>query len=290
MQGSIKLADGRTLSFETAGPRSGFPVVVHHGTPSSQVLGSDLSALADDLGLLVIGFDRAGYGRSSRKEGRSIADVATDVAALADHLGLDRIATWGISGGGPHALATAALLGARVVATATFGSVAPYDASGIDFLAGMGDANLVEFGLARDDAAGLRAFLEEARPGMIAADPASLVGELSSLLCPADMEMVNGPFVDLLLGQAGRALSDSYWGWYDDDLAFVRDWGFDLAALDAPVRIYMGSEDAFVPVTHGRWLASAVPGAEYVEGEGDGHFSMYSKNLAEAHLFLRSHF
>lgn len=290
MEGSFELTDGRILSFETAGPDSGPPVVVHHGTPGSRMLGQELKDLAEQLGVRMIGFDRAGYGGSSRKKGRVIADVAADVGDLADHLGLERIATWGISGGGPHALATAALLGDRVAGVATFGSVAPLGASGLDFLGGMGEANIAEFGLAMDDPDGLGDFLGAARPAMIGSDPAAFVNELSSLLCPADLEMLNGPFVETMLAQTRWGLVGSHWGWFDDDLAFVKEWGFDLTRITSPVRLYMGVDDAFVPVGHGRWLASAVPGAEYVEAEGEGHLSMYAKHLVSAHRYLLSRF
>src|SRR5689334_23173378 len=119
---------GRTIAFIDAGAPDGAPVVVHHGTPGSATLRPTWVKAASERGLRLIGYDRAGYGRSSRHPGRGVADVAQDIAAIADALGIGRFVTWGASGGGPHALATAALLGDRVAAAASVAGAAPADA------------------------------------------------------------------------------------------------------------------------------------------------------------------
>jgi pimeloyl-ACP methyl ester carboxylesterase len=61
------------------------------------------------------------------------------------------------------------------------------------------------------------------------------------------------------------------WGWVDDDLVFVKQWGFDLSEITVPVEVRYGLTDVLVPAAHGRWLASHVPNATTVAEEGEGH-------------------
>ena len=88
----------------------------------------------------------AGLWRLDAAEGRKVADCAADIAAVCDSLDIERFCVWGVSGGGPHALAAAALLPDRVIAAAALAPCAPYDAEGSDFLEGMGEQNVEEFG------------------------------------------------------------------------------------------------------------------------------------------------
>ena len=137
---------GRTLGVYEAGDPGGHPVLVHHGTPAHGALFAPWEDDARGKGIRLVGYDRPGYGASSPDPERSVASAAADAAAIADALGIDRFATWGVSGGGPHALACAALLGERVVAVASLAGIAPFDAPGLNWFAGMGESNLVEFG------------------------------------------------------------------------------------------------------------------------------------------------
>src|SRR5581483_3132479 len=135
---SVRTSDGRTLTVREAGDPAGVPVLLHNGTPGSGLLYEPHVRDAEEKGIRLFSYDRPGYGASSRKRGRSVADCAPDVEAVCDSLGVGRFCVCGISGGGPHALATAALLPDRVAAAASLASVAPFDAEGLDFLAGMG--------------------------------------------------------------------------------------------------------------------------------------------------------
>ena len=160
---TIATADGRALCIHDGGDPAGFPVLMHHGTPSSGFLYPVHDALAREQGIRLIGYDRPGYGGSTRNAGRSVADCAADVSAIADALGLERFASWGISGGGPHVLACAALCDDRLVAVASLAAVAPDDADGLDWLDGMGEENHVEFGKAREGEADAAAVPRERR-------------------------------------------------------------------------------------------------------------------------------
>ena len=134
---------------------------MQHGTPASGLLYDAHEQLAREQGIRLLGYDRPGYGGSSRHAGRRIADCAADVTAIADALSLERFGSWGISGGGPHVLACAALCDSRLTAAASLASVAPIDADGLDWLDGMGEENHVEFGKAREGEAALRPYLED---------------------------------------------------------------------------------------------------------------------------------
>jgi pimeloyl-ACP methyl ester carboxylesterase len=277
---------GRALRVRDVGDPDGVPVVVHHGTPGSRRFRERWLEDARERGIRLIGFDRAGYGGSERNPGRSVADVAADVEAICDELGLDRVLTHGSSGGGPHALACAALLGDRVAAAATLCSVGPFDAADLDFLAGMGEDNVVELGAAVEGEGRLGPLLEQYSEGILAADPEELAGEIASILSPPDVAVVNAGLATELLGSIREGIGSSRAGWLDDDLAFVRSWGFELSSIAVPVVLWQGRQDLMVPAAHGEWLADHVPGAEAHLSDEDGHLSIEQRRIGDVHAWL----
>jgi pimeloyl-ACP methyl ester carboxylesterase len=129
---------GRTLHVLESGSEGGTPVFFHSGTPGAAGFYPSWVEDAEKRDIRLLSYDRPGYGESDPAEGRSVGDAAADTAAVADALGIDRFCVRGISGGRPHTLACAALLGDRVVAAASLASPAPYPAEGLDWLEGMG--------------------------------------------------------------------------------------------------------------------------------------------------------
>ncbi len=234
----------------------------------------------------LIGYDRPGYGLTPARPDRRVADAAADVAAVADALGLERFAVWGHSGGGPHALAVAALLPERVVAAAALASLAPYDAAGLDWLAGMGGDNLAEFGAALAGREALEAYLREAAPGFLAGEPAELAAAIRSLLSPVDAAVLNGEYALGLIQTIRTGLVARTDGWRDDDLAFVSPWGFDPAAIAVPLLIVHGRQDLFVPQAHGRWLAARVPAAITSFDPNGGHLTVAASAIHKVHEWL----
>ena len=145
---SIATPDGRELAFAVWGDPSGFPVLSLHGTPGSRLERWPRDELYQELEICLVTHDRAGYGRSTRRRGRTIADEVDDVVTLADQLGFDLFGVTGGSGGGAHALACAALLPDRVVRAICLVGVAPIGASGLEedaWVAGMDPENVKEF-------------------------------------------------------------------------------------------------------------------------------------------------
>jgi pimeloyl-ACP methyl ester carboxylesterase len=266
--------NGRSLQVDVAGPDDGTLVLLHDGTPTAGHLYEPLVEAGAERGLRHASYARPGYRGSDRNEGRSVADCIPDVVAVADALGADRFHVIGWSGGGPHALATAALLPERVLSAATIGGVAPADAEGLDWTAGMGEENVAEFEAAESGGDDLRAFLQEMGAGLGHVSGPELHAELGGLVSEVDREALTGEFAEHMAATVRDALSTGIWGWFDDDLAFVRDWGFDLRSIERPVAIWQGGQDRFVPFAHGEWLAKHVNRAEAHLLPDEGHLSL----------------
>jgi pimeloyl-ACP methyl ester carboxylesterase len=271
---TLGLPDGRRLDIEISGPDGGLPLVFHHGTPGSVRRFGVIERAVHERGLRLVTFSRPGYGDSTRLPGRSVADVAADVTVVLDQLDAPRCLVAGWSGGGPHALATAALLPDRVAGALVIAGVAPWDADGLDFLAGMGEQNIDEFGLAVRGEAAVRASLEAEAVGIRSATVADLVKGMDTLLPDVDRAVLTDEYGADLVANFAEALRVSVDGWLDDDLAFVRPWGFSLADITVPCFVWQGSEDLMVPFTHGQWLAGHIPGVTAHLETGEGHLSI----------------
>ena len=266
--------DGRRLDVAVSGPADGVPLLFHHGTPGALVPVRVLERAAHARGLRLVTWSRPGYGRSTRQPGRRVADVASDAALLLQHLEARRCVVAGWSGGGPHALATAALLPDRVAGALSIAGVGPDAAADLDFLAGMGEQNVEEFGLARRGEPALRPYLDAEAAGLREADVAGLVEGLSTLLPEVDRAVLTDEYGEDMVAGFREALRSGVDGWLDDDLAFVRPWGFELFALAVPVFVWQGDADLMVPFAHGQWLARHVPGARAHLERGEGHLSV----------------
>jgi len=271
---NVDLPDGRRLDAWVSGPDDATPLVFHHGTPMSGVPFDVFTTAAVDRGLRPVTYSRPGYGGSSRLEERSVAECGTDTAAIIDRLDVGRFYTMGWSGGGPHALACAATLPDRVIACATIAGVAPCPADGIEFLEGMAKENIEEFGLAMSDHNGLVAFLQHEAAAMADSTPEELADVLGDLCPPVDRVALTGAFATFMSEASHEALRPGVWGWFDDDLAFVKPWGFDLRAITVPVTVWQGALDTMVPFAHGEWLAAHIPGARARLFPNEGHLSI----------------
>ena len=253
----LTLPDGRTLEYLEAGEAGGPVLLAHHGTPGSGRFHRTEVEAARRLGARLVAYSRPGYAGSSPQPGRSVADAAADVVALLDALGAERFATYGWSGGGPHALACAALLGARVTGVACLASLAPIAAE-VDWFAGM-----VAPG-------GLRAAVDgrEARARHAASDEFD-----EDSFTAADRAALSRAWASL--GEdAVRAGTAGPGGLIDDDVAFVAPWGSDVARIEAPVLLVQGGEDRIVPPAHTDWLLRHCPRSELWLRPRDGHVSV----------------
>jgi pimeloyl-ACP methyl ester carboxylesterase len=224
------------------------------------------------VGVQLISYDRPGYGQSDRKMSRLVADAADDVRTIADYLGIDRFGVLGRSGGGPHALACAALLPHRVTRACALVSLAPIDAQGLDWFDGMTDSNVAEHMSAATDPDRLAADLI-ATAAKIRADPLSHVTTLGPELPEADRRVVADAGIRAKLAKNfAEAVRESAAGWIDDAIALTSHWGFDVSTISVPVLLWHGERDVFSPVAHTRWLTERIPRAIGTILPGKAHF------------------
>lgn len=275
----ITTPDGRTLEVLDSGGE-GFPLLYHSGSPSAAVQFRRLESAAGAQGMRMITYSRPGYGRSSPYPvpgAARVRDDLNDVTTILDELDVEEFVTLGWSGGGPRALACAALLPGRCRAASTVAGAAPYDAVGLDWFAGMGESNVEEYAAAREGMAAYEAYLARELQGMAEITSEQLSAGLGDLTPPVDVAALTPDLADHLSASFRHACHQGVTGTRDDGLAMFNGWGFDLAAIAVPVAIWHGSVDAMVPLGHGRWLADHVPGARVHLLDGEGHVSLVAR-------------
>jgi pimeloyl-ACP methyl ester carboxylesterase len=280
---TVAVSGDRVLEVLVSGPDDGLPLVLHTGTPSGLVEFGPITDAASARGLRTVLYTRPGYGGSTPQPGRRVADAAGDVAAILGSLGADEFLTAGWSGGGPHALACAALLPVRCLAAASIAGVAPYDSPGLDWTAGMAEENVTEFGATLAGEQELTGFLSAAADVLRGVTAASITESLGGLISEVDKAVLTAALAEYLAAAMRAAVSEGIDGWRDDDLAFARDWAISLEALGhaTPVAIWQGDQDRMVPSSHGAWLAANIPLAHARMRPGEGHLSLVVNGFGE---------
>ena len=264
----LALGDGRTLHVYDTGTGDGtigLAVFWQHGTPSTGAPPEPLFAAAAERGIRWVSHDRPGYGGSTPHPGRDVASAAADVASIADALGIDRFAVMGASGGGPHALACAAVWPGRVLATVCLSGPAPFGAEGLDWFADMAPSGAAEYRAAATGRAALEAYFASAE-----FDP--------EVFTPADHAAAFGAW-SWLGTVAAQALATDQGGIVDDDLAYATPWGCDPRQISTPVLFVHGAQDRLVPSSHAMWLAQRCPAAELWLRPDDGHVSILDSSV-----------
>ena len=248
---TVTTADGRTLEVLVAGNPGGYPWLWVPGTPSAAVDYPRLDDLATRLDLRLVSWSRPGYGDSSARplppDGPRIVDDVPDIEAIVDALGMDEFVVVGWSGGGPRALACAAVLSDRCRAAATLAGLAPVDAAGLDWMAGMGPANVADFTAARQGPEAYAAFQEKYFLPMTSASAADVAAGLGQLLTPTDEVTSTADLAQWLAETMHRAGAQGVIGVRDDGLALAAPWGFDVRSIRVPTAIWAGGQDVTVP-------------------------------------------
>lgn len=277
----VATPDGRSLEVMLAGPQTGLPLIHHGGTPVAAVPFRPLVDAATERGLRFVTYSRPGYASSDQCHGRTVASACADVVAILDSLQADSFVTMGWSGGGPHALACAAVLPERCRAAAMIAGVAPWRARGLDWLAGQGEENVEEFEAAVRGEKALTAWLTEAAEDMADLSADDVVAVLGDLMSDVDKAVLTGDYAEWTAASFRKAVSAGVAGWRDDDLAFMQPWGFDLDAITRPVAVWQGGQDRMVPFAHGEWLAANIPTARAHLLADDGHLSIAVGRLGQ---------
>jgi pimeloyl-ACP methyl ester carboxylesterase len=255
--------------------------MVHVGTPGGRRLyGRRTLADAERRELRLITYDRPGYGGSTPQPGRCMADCASDVRVICAALGIDTVPMWGWSGGGPHVLACAALLPDLIPAVVSMASPAPYDAEGLDWLAGFSQAAVDEVWLTLNDRSAARALFEQEREKIVAVSPAQVALDMQAGTPGDDPTLATDRAVSMQL-----ALAPGIEGLWDDGVAQLTPWGFDVARISVPVLLLHGVADEVAPFSHAQWLASRIPGVETRFFEGEGH-SIREDHIEDVHAWL----
>lgn len=275
----LRLPDGRVLAFDDVGDPGGAPVVYLHGTPDSRLARHPDDAVTAAAGVRLVAVDRPGAGGSDLHPGATLSSLGEDLCVLLDALAIDRAALLGWSAGGLFALAAAAVLAERVLAVGVVGTLPPVEA--------YAEASLVDaLGPARRQVVDLAAEMA----------PADLAAELAPYLVPqlltdelalehvldgagqtgrAELALVPGSAA--ALARALQASVQHGLAGVEQDLALQLEPGFDLDAVQVPVRCFHGSRDRTSPPEVGAWLSSHLPSSVLDLVPGGGHHLLFPR-------------
>lgn len=286
----VKLSSGRIIEISEGGDPDGVPVFSLHGTPGSRLLFGPHVEGAKRRGIRLIGYSRPGYGGSTRVKGRRIADGASDVAGIAERLGIKKFAVLGFSGGGDYALACASKLPGSVVAAASLSTLGPYGVEGFDFYSGMGEYNVDDYKLMLSNKPEWEAKSKRDSEVLAKQTKEDRTKMIESLLSEVDKAVNTDEVDDFFQSQFEDGLRNGIEGSMDDQVATVMPWGFDPSSIRAPLQVWHGKEDRFVPFSHGQYIASLIPRAEAHLEEREGHISMFVNRIPEVQAWLASKF
>ena len=275
----FKLKDGRELEILDNGINSDTAIIFHHGTPGHASSWIEWLESAANAGIRALSYSRAGYGTSDRNPGRSVVSINNDIAQLLDAKNISKFVSIGWSGGGPHCIANT--FEPRNVGAISLAGVGAFGVDDLDFLAGMGPENHDEFGAALKGEAVIDQWMEDNAGPMKAVTGSEIREAFGGLIGDADKAVLEGDAADQMAASMRSALAVSFDGWIDDDLVFVKNWGFDLAAITKPVFLWQGDDDFMVPHAHSYWLEKHIPTAKLTFKAGEGHISLGIKYRSE---------
>jgi len=272
---TIKLKDGRLLGYAEYGAPEGKPVFYFHGFPSSRIdwLFFDTDATAARLNARIIAVDRPGMGLSDFKRGRKILDWPDDVIELADALQVDRFAVLGISGGGPYAAACAFKIPQRLTATAIVCGMGPSEAPG----AKDGTAMLLP-----GKSALMRKLLLMLMAMGIRRNPDRFLSQMKDAVAEPDKLLLAQPeVVQTFIYSVREAFRSGTRGASWDAVLYKRSWGYQLQDISTQIHLWHGELDTQVPVSVGRYVASATPNCQAEFLPDEGHLSLPHNHIEE---------
>jgi pimeloyl-ACP methyl ester carboxylesterase len=266
--GRLALADGRVLAWRWWGDRGGTPVLRVQGTPASRLNRNPDPTIQRDLGVRYLMADRPGYGGSTRKPGRGVADVTDDLVALLDDQGLDRVPVMGTSGGGPHALAIAARHPDRISAVGVVVGAAPLVQEEVDQLVGV---NAEGYAAALKGWQSLYEYLVPVRERLLG--DTGMQGVLHDAP-PTDRAIMESPTWQRLSREnLAESLRQGAEGWADESLVLNMNWDFDPRDVKASVTWWHSEDDKNAPLSAARRVAAQLQRVDMHIWHGEGHFA-----------------
>ena len=266
----FKLRDGRAFDYITNDSESQIGILFHHGTPGECTGWQKWFTNLTDV--KAVAASRPGYGLSDRKKGRTVATDIDDQSELLEFLGIKKFDSIGWSGGGPHAINMTR--NQSCVGAITLAGVGEWGNQDLDFLAGMGPENHEEFGAALSGAQEIEKWMHNNAEIFKNVKGSDLIESFGGLLGDADKRALTPDVAEADAASYRRALSMGYYGWMDDDLAFVQAFGFELSKIDKPVLVWQGDDDFMVPRAHSEWLSKHISTAKLNFVAGHGHISL----------------
>lgn len=282
------LSDNRRFDFITNGVHSKQAILFHHGTPGECTLWSPWIDEITDV--TAVAASRPGYGLSDRRKGRTVAMDLDDHTQLLAYLGVEKFVSIGWSGGGPHAINMTRH--PHSVGAITLAGVGEWGHGDLDFLEGMGPENHEEFGAALEGERAIEEWMAKNAPGFAAVTGADLIEAFGGLIGDADKRALTSEVAEHDAASYRRSLMNGYYGWLDDDLAFVQKFGFSLQEISKPILVWQGDDDFMVPRAHSEWLARHIPTAQLNFVPSHGHISLVEQYrgeiLHQARLLLQN--
>ena len=270
---SLKLKDGRLLGFAQFGSPLALPIFYFHGWPGSRLEAGFFNIPSVQM----IGVDRPGYGLSDPQNDRKLSDWPRDIEQLANHLGFDKFAVVGMSGGGPYAASCAYYLADRVLKTAIIAGLGPPEAPGmggnrVGFLLDLGQRPIRSAVLLNV----MRTLIRTS-----AADKHFERLKTRTARASKDAQAMTPEFLSMLLMSFREGVRASAKGPASDAKVYAQSWPFTLSDIRGRVSIWHGTHDAQVPVSIGQFYAKHIPNARGTFPTEEGHVSIIT-NYIEA--------
>jgi pimeloyl-ACP methyl ester carboxylesterase len=266
IESTMTLPDGRTLAYTDIGASGGRVAYYFHGAPGGRLELVSLDEAFAAMDVRVITADRPGYGGSTPHTGRTTADWAGDVAALADHLGTGRFVVMGLSSGGPYTVACASLLRDRVVGAVI--AAGNTDMTWPDARSGYLQSELDI--MAMDDENAAVAWCEE----QYGSDGSGFFGGDLDLGPTDNVWLADATNLTSLMSTMAEAFVQGVIGYAHDITVQGRAWAFDPSSITAPTIVVHGADDRLVPLSHSQHTASLIPGSELRVVPDCGHLSL----------------
>lgn len=259
--------------WEEYGDPKGRPLFFFHGWPGSHLQAEMADEIGRRLGLWLIAPDRPGMGRSSFQPVRKILDWPMTVSLIADQLKLNSFSVFGISGGGPYALACARQIPQRLTGVGVCSGV-PY----AEWLQEDPSASSLLRTAVR-----LHDHLPRLAPPVFRllrnymlhlGSPDSLRTMLPLLPAPDRTFLASSPLLDSLWYSTREAYQQSAEGVLHDIRLLTADWGFKPWEIPHPIRWWHGNADTICPVSGVELVCRRAEKIDLTIFPNEGHYSL----------------